>query len=233
MKMRSYLFLLLLFAQVSTYSQTHKSTRVEAGEDIAQAYSRSGFYRFPVFSRATVYMKNGTLTTEQLFNYNMLSGKLQFINKAGDTMDISNPALIDSVFFEKTFFCYNNGFMEMVAATDSVRLFKKNIIKFSYENIGGYGTASPTSAISNINTFTTSSNVYNLRLNQNIVLDETIYWYWMDNRHNLAKATRSNLLSLLPPTQKAPVEAYLKKEKINLEKEKDLMQLMNMLQSIQ
>jgi hypothetical protein len=229
MKVQALLLAVLLFTQSYSFSQTHRSTRVEAGEDIAQAYSRSGFYRFPVFSKATLYLKTGTVQGNQLFNYNVLSGAMQFINQAGDTVDVGNATLIDSIVFEKTLFCYNNGFLEMVASTDSIRLFKKNVIKIGFENIGGYGTASPTSAITNINSFSINSNVFNLRLNQNAIIDETIYWSWMDHRHNLLKATKSNLLSLLSPEQRVKMENYIKKEKINFEREKDLLELMSRL----
>ena len=106
---------------------------MKAGEDVAQAYSPQGFYRFPQFSKAILYFKGGGQNTGVLFNYNVLSGNMQFISPKGDTLDMGNTAGLDSIVFEKNVFIYNNGFMEVAANTDSIKLVKKLLLKTQVE----------------------------------------------------------------------------------------------------
>jgi hypothetical protein len=155
---------------------------------------------------------------------------LQFVGPSGDTLDIANPGSVDSVVFEKNVFYNRDGILEALATGDSIRLLKKTEVQISYENIGAYGMASPASAINNIKSLYVGSSLYNLSVNQNTVLDESIHWYLMDTRNNLFTANKANFLTLLPQTNRTTAAAYIQKKKISFEKEKDLLKLMNFLQ---
>jgi hypothetical protein len=207
-------------------AQSRRSIRVKAGEDIAQAYSPQGFYRFQQFSKAILFFKGDDQNIGQQFNYNILSGTLQFLNSAGDTLDIDAPANIDHVVFEKNVFVYNHGFMEVVSHTDSIILLKKIIIKTRVEKIGALGLPTQSAAIDNISIYSTGTNVYNFIINADVVVTENVYWYWMDKNNNILKATKENLLKLLAAGRQSTAETYMKQNKINFEKETDLKELM-------
>jgi len=208
------------------FAQSRRSIRIKAGENIAQAYSPNGFYRFPQFSKATLFYKGGTRNTGEQFNYNILSGTMQFINPAGKIFDIGDPANIDSVVFENTVFVYNDGFMEIIFHTDSIILFKKIIIQTREEKIGALGLPAQSSSIDNISIYSGKTDAYNLTINADIVVTENVYWYLMDNNHNILKATKGNLLKLLSAGRQSAVETYMKQNKINFENENDLKKLM-------
>lgn len=141
------------------------------------SYSPNGFYRFPQFSRAVVYLKNGRGNDKLLFNYNVLSGTMQFISPGGDTLDMAQPYMVDSIAFENSMFYQRDGFMEVWAANDSIRLLKKIVIKFHREGVAGYGISNPVSSVVNLQNYSTRISWFNLRLNQDIVLDESTEWY--------------------------------------------------------
>jgi len=221
-----YLLILFLIACINSNSQAQgKSIRVKAGEDLAQAYSPNGFYRFPQFLKAVVYYKNGGPSSGPLFNYNLLSGNMQFINQKGDTLDIGDPGNFDSLVFDKSVFVYKEGFMEMVASSDSVRLLKKLVLRTQAENIGAYGLPNSTASITNMKNFTTGTSVYSLVINQDVILDENISWFFSSGG-NTVKASKSNLLKILPGDKAARAEAYLRQNKTSFEKETDLRKLM-------
>ena len=67
----------------AAFPQARRSIRVAAGEDLAQSYSKQGFYRFANFSNARLYFKTGGINTGMPFNYNLLSGTMQFISPGG------------------------------------------------------------------------------------------------------------------------------------------------------
>jgi len=202
-----------------------KSIRVKAGEDLAQAYSPQGFYRFPQFSKAVLYFSGGGKNSGPVFNYNVLSGNMQFINPAGDTLDMGNNVAVDSVVFDQAVFVYKEGFLEVIADSDSVRLMKKLVIKTQVETIGAYGLSNNTSSIASMKSYFTGTSVYNLVVNQDVVVDENITWFFARG-NNIVKANKSNLLKLLPSDKAAKAEAYLKQNKTSFEKESDLKKLM-------
>ena len=63
--------ILSLFVGRISVAQEGRTLRVKAGEDAAQAYSPHGFYRFPNFTRANVYLKGGARNSGIFFNYNI------------------------------------------------------------------------------------------------------------------------------------------------------------------
>ena len=208
------------------FAQSQRSIRVKAGEDIAQAYSPQGFYRFPQFSKAILFFKGGVQNSWHRFNYNILSGTMQFINPAGETLNLDAPEKIDSVVFEKNVFVHNDGFMEVVAHTDSIILLKKIIIKTRQEKIGALGLPTQSASIDNISIYSADTNVYNFIINADVVVTENVYWYWMDRNNTILKATKGNLLKLLPAGRQSTAETYMKQNKIDFENETDLKELM-------
>lgn len=230
--MKRYLLVLLILSIASeVVAQSRRSIHVRAGDDLGEAYSSNGFYRFPQFKKATVYTHTGVGNSELLFNYNIYLRTIQFISKSGDTLDIANPSVIDSVVFDNTRF-YNtaNGFIELAAQADSIRLAKRTELRFHRENVGGYGTSSASSSVATLQDISRFTVRYGLRLNYDIVIEETVHWFWLSKDNIMEKATKANLLRLLPASEQQATEDFMKKKKINLEKEKDLDELMAMLQ---
>ena len=226
MKYSLSLVILFLFAGRIAIAQEGRTLRVKAGEDAAQAYSPHGFYRFPQFIRANVYFKGGARNSGILFNYNVLSGNMQFITPKGDTLDVGNPVGIDSVVFENHVFVYNEGFAEVIARTDSIKLLRKLLLRTTAENVGAYGLSNTTGSITNYKSFAAESSAYNLIVNQNIVLTEDISWYFTGASGVPVKANRTNLLKLLPADKQVKAESYLRKNKTSFERENDLKSLL-------
>jgi hypothetical protein len=222
----SLLYLLLIISSTQLLSQPRKEVRVRAGDDIAKAFSPQGFYRFPEFSKATLYLKGGGKNSDFRFNYNYLSGKMQFIERNGDTLDVGGVENIDSIVFDNSKYFYNDGFVELLAANDAVSLVKKSVVKMNVENIGAYGTSNATGAIDNYTAFRSGISVYSLVLNQDAVVAQTLSWFWMDPNKNLVKANKGNLLKLVSPANQGLVESYLKANKTNFENEEHLKKLL-------
>lgn len=212
----------------SSFSQYRKSITVKAGEDIAQSFSPNGFYRFAQFSNAGLYNKKRSGPSDMLFNYNILTDHMQFINNTKDTMDMMNPTLFDSVIIENTVFYYRQeeGFLELIATAWPVRLVKKTSIKMKTETVGAYGTSNATSSVDRMKTLMVGNNVYNYKSNENMVIKTMVDWYWIGDNGNLLKATKKNLLPLLSPEKASAADNFIKQNKISFDKESDLVKLL-------
>jgi hypothetical protein len=212
--MRLCLLFTLIFAfhQQTCVAQA-RNIRVKAGDDVAQAYSANGFYRFPQFGKTTLYYKNGSTNEGNLFNYNIFSANLQFIGDKGDTLELGGRENIDSVVCQGTRFIFNNGFLEFVNSVDSMALLKKTTVKMETENIGAYGVPNATASITNMRSFTNGAGVYNLTLNQDVVITEVVSWFFVDKNNEPLKANKTNLLKLLPVEKQTKTEPWWKQNK--------------------
>lgn len=224
MKQTSLLLLALLLAG-AVIGQNRRTIKVSADQDLAQAFSPNGFYTLPQFSKAILYKHKEAGSSQRLFNYNILSGTMQFISEKGDTMDLINPTLFDSIVIGQHIFVYRDGFLEQTASAQAVRLLKKTVIKLEPQNVGAYGGSAPTEAIDKIERFSLGNNVYNFRINQDVLIKQRIDWFLADENGRLLKASRENLLALLPADKKKAAEAYLKTNKIDFTKEEQVKKL--------
>jgi hypothetical protein len=230
MKYRGLFIIPCLFFILPAQGQYRKSIAVNAGEDMAQAFSPNGFYRFPQFSQGALFSRKRSGNSAQLFNYNLLDDKILFINREGDTLVMANPTLFDSVRIDNRTFYYREdaGFLEVVASSP-VMLVKKTIIKIKPQSVGAYDGNTTTSAINKINTYMVGTNRYNYTVNENVVLKETVDWFWIDGNGNLVKASRKNFLSLLTPGKKTAAEAVIRQKKTDFDKESDLVEMLSAL----
>lgn len=220
------LLIISILLYTSSQAQYRKSTEVKAGQDIAQAFSPNGFYRFPQFTTGALFSRMRSGNSSQLFNYNLLYDKIQFINH-GDTLEMSNPTLFDSILIDKQVFFYRQeyGFLEQVAASGSINLVKKTSIKIKPMSVGAYDGATTTSAINKVNTYTTGFNVYNFTVNEDVAIKESVDWYWMNTNGDIKKATKNNLFLFLPESKQKKAQAFMKENKISFAKEEDLARL--------
>ena len=85
-----FILLLIWFAVLYTNqlsAQTLTTITVKPGEDLTAIYKQ--MYRFPQFMYGKVYFMNKDSAKGRL-NYNILMGKMQFIDKRGDTLVLSD-----------------------------------------------------------------------------------------------------------------------------------------------
>jgi len=229
MKILSLLLFSIALKTSLLYGQVSKTKTVRAGDDIAQAYSPNGFYRLSQFDKAILYRSAGTLHSDSLYNYNIYAGEIQFINHAGDTLYLNDPSLFDSIAIGKNVFYYADGMLELVASSYPVRLVKKTEIEMRPQTIGAFGVNNSTGTIVNVGVSFTGGNMYSFTLDVNVIVKETINFYFMDPAGKLTKATRENLMLLLPADKQEKANVYLKENKSGFKKEADLKKILEAL----
>ncbi len=108
-------------------------------------------------------------------------------------------------------------------------MVKKTKIKMRPETIGAYGAVNSTASIDRISNYSINGNMYSFTLNENVIVKENVSLFLMDPAGKLMKATKSNLLLLLPAEKKAKAKIYVKENKVSFEKEGDLRKLLESL----
>ena len=221
--MRKCLVLMIcaLVLSCKLFSQSTEVIRIKAGHDPSTGYSPYGFYRFAAFNEGVAVFKDGSETVAR-FNYHELNEEMQFIATKGDTLAIADPLSIRYITLNNHLFYYLDGYLEVLINNQSLKLARKLRLNLSWEKIGGYGQPSPSGSIRSANRIILGNTGKALSLNQDLLIQKDYSYYWIDQYNTVFKATKGNLLKIVPPDRKLSVEDYLKKNKIDFRKETDL-----------
>jgi hypothetical protein len=214
-----------LVATVSLNAQTSERIVVRAGENIAQAVSPNGYYRFGNFTDGMVILKNGS-RSRGLFNYNIVTGEMLYIGPKGDTMAMAAPEDIDHLIIGgNTEYIYNNKvFLEVLGEAKPGQLVKKIKITVESDKKGGYGQSTQTSSQDQFSSFVFNSRV--VELNYDLAVTKKISYYWVDDNHNLQPVTKKSSLKLVSKDKQLQVETFIEENKINFNNGDDLRKLL-------
>jgi len=199
-------------------AQTSTTITVKGSEDFSAIYKQ--MYRFPNFTYGKVYFMNSDSAKGKL-NYNMLIKKIQFIDKRGDTLVLSDNNPIRLVVIDTTiFYCNGEECVELFAGYPPVELAVSYKLKLADEQkIGAYGLPSSTQTIENTSSFV--ENNYKLLVGKDLVFTKDTRYYFIDANKNFIVANKKNLLKLLPG-QKTKIENYLKTHDVDFKNENAL-----------
>lgn len=200
--------------------------RIKAGEDISNALSEYGKYRFTSFTKGRLHYAYGKTATAR-FNYNYLLEEMQFIDPStNDTLTVANPEQVRLIQFDSTVFYYNEGFMEIMKDYDTVKVAKKQKLKISFEKIGAYGQANTASAIDNNKMYIDRTGAVNLIINQDAVIKKEITWYLITSGNERpVKADKAGFQKLYP-NHTADIRQFLKINKDALKELESVKQLL-------
>src|SRR5438045_3806437 len=136
--MRTLLVLIVCcFCINSSFAQTEETYIVKAGEILPA----KTIFALLEFAEGTALLRDGT-AARQRFNFNCLTGQMQFINQKGDTLDIAEPGLIKEVIVDSVIFYYDKNFLQQTFSARQFKLAKLQVLMQAPEKIsGGYGTA--------------------------------------------------------------------------------------------
>ncbi|MEP7106403.1 MAG: hypothetical protein ABI760_00445 [Ferruginibacter sp.] len=200
----------------SVFAQKAETIRVvgkEADDFIAKAA-----YKFPAFTRARVYLKNGDIANGK-FNYDYFNESMKYIDEKGDTLVIANEKDINCISIGSDTFFYDNRYFEWVASSASARLAVKRTLRLTHrEKLAPSITNSPTNKVESHDVILDISN-HQLDANEVLVfLKQTTYYISSINGH-FAEANKKNIGKLFPGKN---IEEYITRNKLNLNKEEDL-----------
>src|SRR5262245_46362998 len=124
---------LLLFTIILSYTfcaqaQSRKSFTVNPGKKIVEEIPITEIYKYAEFRLSEVSLKNGTAANIKL-NYNSVFGEMQYIDpKSGDTLSLAEEKNIKFIAVEKDTFYFDEGWLELIGGTATVRIAKKKLL---------------------------------------------------------------------------------------------------------
>jgi hypothetical protein len=222
---KAFVLFVTLATTVIANAQLHEKIIVKAGENIGEAISSSGMYRFPKFTEGSFEMKDGT-KSRAIFNYHIGNGEMMYISNKGDTMAIGAPdELVHVTIGGTTQYIYNNkAYHEILLEGPPAKLAKRVKINLQNDRKGGYGESAPASSQAQLSNFAMGSQF--LSLSYDVEILKTTSFYWLDGKNNLQPATKKNTVKLVSKDKQSKLEAYIDENKTNFNNEDDLRRLL-------
>jgi hypothetical protein len=185
----------------------------------------STHYVLPAFEKGIVRMKNGQIE-EVKIDYNMLSEEMIFEN-GGTRLAMDKIETIDTVYLgSRKFVPYEKYFLEILLE-DQVSLFirhKLNILQSG--SPAGYGGTTETGAAHSISYLVGSGSLYKLQLPSEYHLTDASQ-FWIKKESSFFRiGTERQILDIFPEKSKE-IKQFIRQNKINLRKEKDVITLIN------
>jgi hypothetical protein len=219
--MKILLFAALVLQGITACAQINDKTIIHAGDSLSKHYT----WLFPTFGDATVKMRDGTSLIYKM-NFNLLLCDMQFINPKGDTLVITNPAVIDSILLDSCSFIYDfkKGYFQILVSSGTVCLAIHRQTTFDPVPIGAMGTKSQAGGVEMVNSVSNRQGTFPLTLNEDIyVLKSTSFllYYKGGGIENAGKADFMRIYN----GDRRTFDQFVKTNKIDFNKQGDLEKL--------
>ncbi len=209
---------------------SQQAITIKAGTKIIDYFPLRERYRYPSFIDGIAVFTGGTYT-ESRFNYNILYGAMEFIQK-GDTLSIANADKIKMVILETDTFYFDKGYLEVIFSDRRLKLALKQYVKLvDTKKMGAYGMTSSTGSISSYNSISSVAGYYKLTVSDDIVVRKEKEYYLYTTENGFQPFRKNNLLQSFPGKENE-IKQYLKQYKVDYSKESDLLDLMKFLVNI-
>src|SRR6187431_2059275 len=230
--MKKLLFLAFILAcGFCIAAQSRKSFSVNPGKKIVEEIPITEIYKYAEFKMGEVSFRNGTAANVKL-NYNSVFGEMQYIDpKNGDTLSLAVEKDIRFITVEKDTFYFDEGWMELIGGTPTVRIAKKKLLEITNrEKIGAMGVPG-FGAIEAYNKFTGSQHMKDLVAMETLTFTEHISYYFGDRFNHFSRANKKGLYKIYGDAHER-IDKWISENKIDLSKEDDLKKLSEYLQTL-
>ena len=122
--------------------------------------------------------------------------------------------------------------MQVISDGGGFRFLKNERMRIAdMQKVGGYGIPNSTGTIESIDRIDTRVNYNDIDINENLLLSVTTTFYIETDKKTLVLASKKNIMNLFPKEEEK-ISRFIKTQKLNLEKEDDLVQLAAFLEQL-
>lgn len=225
-----FLFLILLYSCCIS-AQNRKSFTVNPGKKIVEEIPVTEIYKYAEFKQGEVALRNGTAANVKL-NYNSVFGEMQYIDpKNGDTLSLAEEKNIRFIAVEKDTFYFDEGWLELIGGTATVKIAKKKLLEITNREKIGAMEVPGFAAIETYTKYTGSQHMKDLVAKEKLTFTEHLSYYFGDRFSHFSRANKRGLLKIYGDAHER-IEKWISENKIDLSNEDDLKKLSVYLQSL-
>ena len=215
----------------------YKNMVVPAGTKIVDNFPPSVRYMYPQFVQGEVVLNNGQ-SSVCMVNYNMLHDEIEILQD-NDTMGISRKRDLKYVIADNDTFIYTSGYVKNVPGYmkliygHKLKIYCKD--KINLKDIlkrGAMGSVNRTAAIGSFSYVEEFGGIpYDLIVPEDMVFKREVAYYIATSSGTLEPFKRKNTLKLFS-YHKGEVKKYIKTNKINFEKQEDIIKFAEFLSTL-
>jgi hypothetical protein len=222
MKRTIFIICSILIISSCLSAQKNESVTVKAGTRVIDYFPVAERYRYPDFIEGKAFFKNGRVIPSK-FNYNFLSGEMQFIRVA-DTLSMSNTKDLKSIAIAQDTFYYHNSYMERIRGGKFRVYLKQRIVIKDIQKKGAYGTINRSAASESYDYMLTGGGFVDLIPSEDLVLQKTSDYFYSTPENEFIQFTKKNIIKILPGKEDV-IKDYLKLNKIDFGSKEDIIRL--------
>jgi len=214
--------ILILFVSSNLLAQRSEPFIVKAGKRIIDTIPFAERYQYSNFTKGRITLNDGRGYT-CLFNLNFITGEMEFIQEK-DTLFISEKKDLHSIVIAKDTFYYHNAFLQIIR-NDKLKVFiSQRIGIMDILKKGAMGTINRSAASESYSYFTPDNNSYNLKIDEDMVLQKTADFYYSLPGKEFIQFNRKTIGKIVPGKDDI-IKEYLKTNDIDLRSKVDILKL--------
>lgn len=207
----------------------YKSVVVPAGTKIIDNFPPSMRYLYPEFVQGKIILKNNQALA-CMINYNMLQDEIEFLQN-NDTLAIVKKKDLKYIIADNDTFTYNSGYMKFISGQElkiycQGKFYLKDILK-----IGAMGTVNRSAGIESNSSMVNGAFSYDLAVSEDYVYKREVSYYITTSSGILTQLKKQNILNNFS-NHKADIQKYLKNNKIDFQKQEDVIKLAGYLSAL-
>jgi len=202
---------------------------VSTGTILNNVLPAKNIFHYSGFLPGKVYFRDGRIV-EAHMNYNRIMDEMQFINRTGDTLALSDEPTIRVICIEKDSFYFDRGYVLLVETNEAVKLGVKHGFKLGDKRKPtGYDMMSSTSSVTSLSSLPDGRRLYNLEVKEQTLVSTFTQYYFGDKYNRFIPATGKNLLAMFPQCTN-PIRKFCKSHGIDFGKKEDLERVISFIQ---
>lgn len=220
MKRTIFIIYSILFVNSCLFAQKYESVIVKAGTSVKDYFPMTERYLYPDFTEGKGIFKNGRIIP-RLFNYNLLSCEMEFI-QSKDTLIIAKKGELNSIVVAKDTFYYHDAYLQMIRNGQFSVYLKRGIVIRDIRKQGAMGTVNRSSASDSYNFVLIGQRSFDLKPAEDIVLQKKLEYFYSTSGNDFIHFSRKNIVKILPGKED-DIKNYIKSNKIDFESREDLL----------
>ena len=211
-----------LFIICSLFAQKNEPVIVKAGTRVIDYFPVADRYLYADFTKGEAVFRNERIYPS-VFNYNFLSGEMEFI-KSNDTLYITDKRDLLSIVVAQDTFYHHNGYLQMIRSGQFKVFLKQSIVMKDIRKKGAMGTVNRSAASESYDYLLTAGLSTDLVADIDLVLQKEELYFFSISGEDFVRFNKKNIIKILPG-KKDIIKNYIQSKKIDFESREDLLNL--------
>ncbi len=203
-------------------AQKNDQVTVKAGTCVRDYFPVAERYLYPDFTKGEAIFTNERIYSS-MFNYNFLSGEMEFI-KSNDTLIVTNKRDLISIVVAQDTFYYHSGYLQMIRNGQIKVYLKQSIVMKDILKKGAMGTINRSAASEPYDYLLTGYISTDLVADIDMVLQKEEVYFFSTSGTDFVRFNKKNIIKILSGKEDV-IKKYIKSKKIDFKSREDLLRL--------